>query len=526
MPAQVFAMPPEALASPPLRRFAVSLPDAWRRPLLSLGAAWIALIGLFIGDWRAMAGQWWDTSTYNHVLLVPAILVWLVALRRRELARLVPHAWWPGLILVAGAVLLWVLGSFAGLSLARQLGAVVMLQGAALALLGPRVSIGLCFPLAYMLFLVPFGDELIPLLQSITATITMALLAVSGIPASLEGIFITTPTALFKVAEACSGVKFLIAMSAFAMLAANLCFRHWPRRFVFVAATLALAVLANGVRAWWTVIVAHYRWIEFASGFDHIFYGWIFFAVVIALVLALGWRWFDRAPDDAQIDADAIAVSPLLARFSQWRIGGQTALALTLFLAVSGMAWANAADRLSAPLPSRIDLPAVQGWQRIDYAPRVWWEPRHGGAAHRLLGRYTDEQGRTVDVSYALYANQGEGHEAGGFGEGALTPESAWDRVQNGPVLAGVQTEKLVATGGIERLCATWYKTGDTVTGSNTRLKLANMADRLLLRRSATAVLILSAEERPGQPAQQAIERFVAATGGPGVWMDRIAATR
>ena len=518
-------MPREALVLPQLRRFAVSLPTAWRRPLLLLGVAWIALIGLFFGDWRAMADQWWDTSTYNHVLLVPAIVTWLVALRRRELARLVPQPWWPGLTVVAGAAFVWVLGSFAGLSLARQLGAVVMLLGAALALLGPRASAGLAFPLAYMLFLVPFGDELIPALQLITARITMALLAASGIPASLEGVFITTPTALFKVAEACSGVKFLIAMTAFAVLAANLCFCTWPRRIVFVAATLALAVLANGVRAWGTVIVAHYRGVEFASGFDHIFYGWIFFAVVIALVLALGWRWFDRAPDDPQIDVAAIASSPLLARLARWRVGPEVALAATLALAVGGMAWAAAADRLAAPLPPRIDLPGVEGWQRIDYVPDVWWQPRHGGADHRLLGRYTDGHGTTVDVSYALYANQREGHEAGGFGEGALTPDGAWDWAQPGPVLAGTRTDRLSA-GAVERLCATWYKTGAVVTGSNARLKLANMADRLLLRRRASAVLILSAEERPGNSAERALSRFIAATGGPGGWMDRIAATR
>ena len=52
------------------------------------------------------------------------------------------------------------------------------------------------------------------------------------------------------------------------------------------------------------------------------------------------------------------------------------------------------------------------------------------------------------------------------------------------------------------------------------------MRDRLLLRRRATAVLILSAEERPGHPAERTLSRVVAATGGPGVWMDRIAATR
>ena len=521
-------MPPEALASLQPRRFAVSLPTAWRRPLLLLGAAWIALIGLLSDDWQAMARQWWNISTYNHVLLVPAIVAWLVTLRRRELARLMPEAWWPGLIVVTGAAFVWVLGSFAGLSLARQLGAVVMLQGAALALMGPRASAGLAFPLAYMLFLVPFGDELIPLLQLITARITMALLALSGIPASLEGVFITTPTALFKVAEACSGVKFLVAMTAFAVLAANLCFRSWLRRTVFVAATLLLAVAANGVRAYGTVIVAYYRGIAFASGFDHVFYGWIFFAIVIALVMALGWRWFDRAPDDPQIDAAAIAASPMLARLARlarWRMGGGAALAAMLLLALGAVAWSAAADRLTAALPSRIDLPRVQGWHRIAYAPRVWWQPRHAGAAHRLLGRYADDRGNIVDVAYALYASQGEGHEAGGFGEGALTPDSPWDWARPGPPITQATTDLLVA-GEVQRLCATWYKTGTTVTGSNARLKLANMADRLLLRRHATAVLIVSAEERPGHPSGRALGRFIAATGGAGAWMDRIATTR
>ena len=64
------------------------------------------------------------------------------------------------------------------------------------------------------------------------------------------------------------------------------------------------------------------------------------------------------------------------------------------------------------------------------------------------------------------------------------------------------------------------------MTGSNARLKLANMADRLLLRHNATAVLIVSAEERPGHPSGRALSRFIAATGGAGAWMDRIGATR
>jgi exosortase len=78
---------------------------------------------------------------------------------------------------------------------------------------------------------------------------SMALLGQTGVPAHLDGIFISTPTGLFRVAEACSGVRFLVAMAALAALVANLCFRSWPRRAAFVAAAMAIPVAANGVRA-------------------------------------------------------------------------------------------------------------------------------------------------------------------------------------------------------------------------------------------------------------------------------------
>jgi len=526
------AMPPESLSG---RRLlwpaAAALPPAWQMPLAGLAAAWALLIALFFSDWRDMAAQWWDISTYNHILLIPAIVVWLVSLRAKELAKLAPQAWGPGLALVALALLLWVAGSFAGLSLARHLGAVVMLQGAVLAMLGPKAGWGLAFPLAYMLFLVPVGEELVPMLQLVTARMTMTLLDVSGVPALLEGVFITTAFGYFKVAEACSGVKFLIAMIAFGALVANVCIRSWKRRLAFMAVAVAVPVLANGLRTWGTIFISKYQGVEFAAGFDHVFYGWVFFAVVIVLVLALGWRWFDRAIDDPMIDAGAINSSPRLAARP---IRREVALVLLALLALAALGWSSAAGRLAAQLPQRIALPEVPGWTRMDYTPQVWWQPRHGGADHRLLGRYVNAAGDTVDVSYALYAGQSEGREAGGYGEGAWMPETGWAWSEPGPSLAGGKVDRLAAPGPdgaqVERVAATWYRNGGLISGSNARLKLANAADRLLLRAEPTATLIVSAEERPGHPAPRALRRFLNATGaspgGPGSWMDRIASSR
>ena len=131
---------------------------------------------------------------------------------------------------------------------------------------GPRVAAGVLFPLAYMAFLVPFGDEIVPMLQTITATMAIELTQMSGVPAEIDGVFIDTPAGLFEVAEACSGVKFLVAMVALGTLVAHLCFRSWKRRALFMAAAVVVPVLANGVRAWGTIYIAHSQGIEFAAG--------------------------------------------------------------------------------------------------------------------------------------------------------------------------------------------------------------------------------------------------------------------
>jgi exosortase A len=329
-------MPPDlavAMEAPAPR----AIPQAWRGPLLRLALAWAWLIALTSGDWAEMIRQWWNASTYNHILRIPPILAWLTRMRWAELARLAPHAWWPAFAWLAAGLAAWLAGSGAEINLVSQLGAVLMLQAAVALLLGPRASAGLLFPLGYMLFLVPFGDEMVPALQAITAKLAIALTHLSGVPARIDGVFIDTPAGLFEVAEACSGVKFLVAMVALGTLVAHLCFACWKRRAAFMAAAVVVPVLANGVRAWGTIYIAQSQGVEFAAGFDHIVYGWVFFAVVMAVVLGISWRFFDRSPEAPLVKASALEASPVLSRLARFTIGGWTAVAaLALAAAVAG----------------------------------------------------------------------------------------------------------------------------------------------------------------------------------------------
>ncbi|MDP5103762.1 MAG: exosortase A [Erythrobacter sp.] len=293
MPPEPAAMP-DAAANASLGR----IPDAWRAPLLALGAAWLALIAVTSPSWGEMLHQWWNIDTYNHLLLVPFIAGWLVALKEDELAQLAPKPFLPGLVLVAAGLGMWWAGRVLGFNLIAHAGAVGAVLAAVIAVLGLRVSLLLALPIGFAGFLVPFGDEIIPPLQFITADIAIALTHASGIPAEIDGIYIDTPAGLFIVAEACSGVKFLIAMVTLGVLVSFTRFASWGKRAAFLAACIIVPILANGVRAWATIFVAQYVGAEKATGFDHIIYGWVFFAIVVAAMLAGAWRFFEREPED------------------------------------------------------------------------------------------------------------------------------------------------------------------------------------------------------------------------------------
>ena len=333
-------MPSEpASLSAPAANWLDRIPAAWRSPLLALAAAWLALIAVTAPSWGEMLHQWWNIDTYNHLLLVPFIVGWLVMLKAGELTTITPRPFLPALAMVVGGLVLWWAGSSLGINLIAHAGAVGAMQAAVIAVLGLRASLLLALPLAFATFLVPFGDEIVPPLQFITADIAIALTHWSGVPATINGIYIDTPAGLFIVAEACSGVKFLIAMVTLGVLVAFTRFASWGKRAAFLAACVIVPILANGVRAWATIYIAQYIGAEKAGGFDHIVYGWVFFALVVAAMLAGAWRWFEREPEEYGWRAGALAGWGWVARAEALTLAPlATAFAIAVMAAIAALA--------------------------------------------------------------------------------------------------------------------------------------------------------------------------------------------
>lgn len=483
----------------------------WPIHLAVLGGTATVLLLLFHRDAADIVRIWLESSTFNHCILILPIIAWLVLQRGPQLRQLTPTSWSPGLIVVGAGACAWLLGEAGSVALARHIGLIVMLQGAVIACLGKAVARGLAFPIFYAVFLIPAGEELVPVMQTITARICMALLGGIGIPAHLDGVFITTPSGYFEVAEACSGVKFLVAMLAYGALVANLCFRSWPRRLAFMAAAIFIPILANGVRAWGTIYIASLTSLEFADGFDHVLYGWIFFAIVIAVLMASGWPFFDRGANEPWFDP-ANLEPPASCSASPKRVFGVAAAVIAL--AIAPIAWSEAVAAAGVrSLPPATHLPSPPGWTRISATSGRPWQPHFAGADRLTMAHYRDAAGHQIDFAIAIFSRQQEKHELVGFGQGPIGPESRWAWTASGEPPPGGRLDRIASFGTIREV-ATFYRVGQSLTGSPFEVKVETTKARLLGgRQRAVAVLVSAEAPADGVSPRPAIDAFLTALG-------------
>jgi exosortase A len=499
--------------------------NGWPLHLRVTGAAVIVLLALMWRDTADIATIWWTSSTYEHCLLIPPIIAWLIWQRSGELSCMAPTAWPAGLAIVALGALFWGVGHAAGVGFARHLGLAVMIQGIVAACLGRAVARGLLFPLGYLLFLVPFGDSLVPPLQTLTARLSMAMLALTGVPAHIEGVFIAIPAGNFEVAEACSGVKFLVAMAAYGALVANICFRSPWRRTAFMAVALVVPILANGVRAWGTMFVASRSGVDFAAGFDHVVYGWVFFAVVIAAIVLGAWPFFDRPRGSRPIIAEQLQ-PPGTRPGARNRLLGVSLAALAI--AITPAAWtAILAAQGRHDVPQRIALPDLRGWVRLPAEGGTRWRPRFDGADATVMARYVDGIGDVVDLYVAVLAHQGEGHELVGYGHGAVDPDSDWAWVDDRVAPPDGRAIRIQTAGPgstpVVREVVTFYRVGQITTGSEPRVKLETLKVHLLGGPQRAVAILVSAEQPAEGNARPAIDRFLRQLGPIGPFADRAA---
>lgn len=496
--------------------------DAWPRALLAAGLLLAAVLFVYRDTALEMVAIWSRSDTFAHAFLVPPIVVWLIWRRRHDLARQTPRAtpWalWP--IGVAGAA--WLLGDLAASNAVTQLAFTALLVLSVVAVIGPRASRTIAFPLAFLFFSVPVGEFVMPWMMQWTADFTVLGLRLSGIPVYREGLQFVVPSGNWSVVEACSGIRYLIASVMVGTLFAYLNYRSLRRRLVFTGISIVVPVVANWVRAYLIVLLGDLSGNVAAVSADHLIYGWLFFGVVITVMFVIGARWREvPAGVESRLSARGGPVfDPVPSRFAMAAVtAGAVALFIGPPLLLGGLMQgeSRAAPRLAAPAL------LANGWRTT--AAEVSWKPAFSGAAAEIDQSYSNG-GPPVGLFVGYYRHQDHARKLVSSENAVVTlHDPGWSTIEEGrrrvsdggePLVVGTTRLRAASHVGMEttpahRLVWQLYWINGTWTSNPGWAKVCAAFYRLLGRGDDGAVIVIHTVEGEDSTADARLTAFLEA---------------
>ncbi len=493
---------------------AVGRLSAWTLHLAALGVLLLVLGALYWQSVVAAVTVWWVSPTFSHCFLIIPVSAYLIWGKRRQLAALTPVAYPRALLLALPVIAASFVGTLASINEIEQLALIAFVQVLALSLLGPQVYRTILFPSLFLFFLVPMGEYLIGPLQNFTTRFIDVWLSFLGILHYTEGNLIQLANGTYQVAEACAGLRFLIATIAVGTLFIYFTYRKWYKIVLFLIACVIVPIIGNGFRALGIVLLAHFSDNHIAVGADHLIYGWGFSVAILGLLMFIGMKFADDIKDEGP---GARSVSDVDAR-PPYVFPATAFAALVAISAVPAFAAWQAHSAGTIDLAAFSRPPAIRGWSlepvSRDWAP-VYQAP---DAKLEFAMRGSNTFSPPVDVFVDYYADEAEGPNLISS-TNKMWDEDVWHPIREGWRTARVDGQPVrfreleLGSGGISRLIWWTYADGRRYTTSALDVKLHRVRAALLGGRGAALVAISTIVDADLDAARARLGRAAADLG-------------
>jgi exosortase D (VPLPA-CTERM-specific) len=260
-------------------------------------SAWLVVLGiasyfLFAESFVAVFGRYTEPE-FSHGYLIPLLSLWIVWQRRRLIIERRSDGALSGWFLVAAGVGFAWLCKVVGVESGPYLGAIPTAFGLAVVTMGWASARLLAVPLGMLVFGFPLPDaifiDISTSLQLVSSKLGTGMLDAMGIPVYRAGNIIDLGPYKLQVAEACSGLRYLLPLLTFGVLCAYMYRAPWWAKLFIVALTLPLTIVLNSARIAMTGMFMHWGSVELADGFMHLFEGWVVFLIALAILFATMW---------------------------------------------------------------------------------------------------------------------------------------------------------------------------------------------------------------------------------------------
>ena len=240
--------------------------------------------------WHDIALRAWNDEEQSHILLVPIVAAWLIYVRRDRFRHCRPTASFVGPALIAIGWFLFSCGDLENILAFWHGGAVLLVLGCILTVLGREVIWAFLPAIAVLGFLVPVPGRLRAYvaigLEDVTAQVTQVLLEVFGVAVERSGNLLSVHGTPVTIAEACNGLRmvFALVLVSFAF-SFGTPLRNYVRVLI-VAASPVSAIVCNVIRLVPTVWV-YGNYPQAVGKAFHDISGWLMLPIAFLLLMGI-----------------------------------------------------------------------------------------------------------------------------------------------------------------------------------------------------------------------------------------------
>ena len=264
-----------------------------------LAIVFVSIFNMFFsGQFKAAIAE---PSDWGHIFVVPLIAIWFVMLRRDRILAAPLQPTWSGIVFVVIGVVIYMLGSVGPKQVihthVRALGVCFAFFGILVSTMGWRGFKECSFPFFYMFafgivitkrIMTPVTNEL----QDISASGAWLLLYTLGFDVDLAGNTLTVydgdVSYPLNVAEACSGMRMLVAFLALGTAMAYVGLNRTWQRVLLIVLGIPVAVFVNVLRVVTLGLLSRYD-VDFVSGEFHTFIGMVWLIPAFLIFILLMW---------------------------------------------------------------------------------------------------------------------------------------------------------------------------------------------------------------------------------------------
>ena len=256
---------------------------------------------LFNNEIKNIVERWITDPSWSHGFLIPFFSLYFINQHKKEILNLRTKPNYLGLVFMLCAIVFYPLnvvhfryGYLKPLDMIATLATIVLFLG------GWKLVKYLWLPVVYLIFAVPLPQRYyvaitMPMRKLATIVSTVLMNLVDGMDATANGVIIDVfyngqrlePS--LNVAEACSGMRLLMAFLALGVAMAYLHYRPAWQRIILLATTIPIAIFCNIIRVTVTGFIYVLGNPKYAQGIYHDGLGMLMLILAFALYSVIAW---------------------------------------------------------------------------------------------------------------------------------------------------------------------------------------------------------------------------------------------